>query len=56
MAPGLVHGAKIAPLSRHEWLLLIHVGGAFSVLAGALLACGMAVLAILVLMIWRPGA
>jgi len=38
MAPGLVHGAKIALLSRHEWLLLIHVGGAFSVLAGALLA------------------
>jgi uncharacterized membrane protein len=25
-------------LSRHEWLLLIHVGGAFCVLAGALLA------------------
>jgi uncharacterized membrane protein len=39
MAPGLVHRAKIAPpLSRHDWLLLIHVGGAFCVLAGALLA------------------
>jgi uncharacterized membrane protein len=25
-------------VSRHEWLLLIHVGGAFCVLAGALLA------------------
>jgi uncharacterized membrane protein len=39
MAPGLVHRAKIAPpLSRHDWLLLIHVGGAFCVLAGALFA------------------
>jgi uncharacterized membrane protein len=25
-------------VSRHDWLLLIHVGGAFAVLAGALLA------------------
>jgi uncharacterized membrane protein len=38
MTTGLVHRAKIPPLSRHDWLLLIHVSGAFCVLAGALFA------------------
>jgi uncharacterized membrane protein len=36
--PGLVHRAKIAPLSRYDWLLFFHVTGAFLILGGGVVA------------------
>jgi uncharacterized membrane protein len=38
MPPGLVHRAKIAPLSRYDWLLFFHVTGAFLLVGGAVIA------------------
>jgi uncharacterized membrane protein len=38
MAPGLIHRAKIAPLSRYDWLLFFHITGAFLLVGGAVIA------------------
>lgn len=38
MPPGLVHRAKIAPLSRYDWLLFFHITGAFLLIGGGTIA------------------
>jgi len=36
--PGLVHRAKIAPLSLYDWLLFLHISGAFLLIGGGVIA------------------